>query len=104
MKIHYFLFEAAPLPDSSNFKEAGGAYINCWVRSGSAEQAEPLARDYIKKDGWYVVSLEEHNTPEKDRYRNTPDSLEMYEQAENIGEGYIIYTWPPGPQEGDTIH
>jgi len=65
VKIYYFLFEVAP---DEHFKEAGGAFVNCWVRSDSKREAEGIAKGAIRNDGWYIQSLHDSFIAEKDRY------------------------------------
>ena len=85
MKIYYFLFEVVP---DEHFKESGGAFVNCWVRSDSKREAERIAVGAIRND----------------RYAADPEILELYEQAEMEGESYLFNIWPPEPHEEDTIH
>ena len=101
MKIYYFLFEVAP---DEHFKESGGAFVNCWVRSDSKREAERIAVGAIRNDGWYIQSLHDSFIAEKDRYEDDPEILELYEQAEIEGESYLFNICPPEPQEEDTIH
>lgn len=104
MKIYYFLFEVLPEPDSENFEDSGGAFVNCWIRSNSEHEAEIIAVEAIRNDGWCIQSLEDKFIAEKERYVDDPEVLELYEQAEKEGESYIFNIWPPEPQDDDTIH
>ena len=104
MTIYYFLFEALPDQNSEHFKESGGAFVNCWVKSDSEREAERVAVEAIRNDGWYIQSLHDCFIAEKDRYAGDPEILELYEQAEVEGESYLFNIWPPEPQEDDTIH
>jgi hypothetical protein len=104
MKIFYFLIEVAPAPNSSNFIEAGGAFVNCWVKSSSEKSAAKIAQSAIRNDGWDIITVDETFVAERERYLDIPESLELFEQAEIDGEAYLFDTWPPEPQEDDTIH
>ncbi len=104
MKIFYFLIEVAPAPNSSNFSEAGGAFVNCWVKSNSEERAAEIALSAIRNDGWDIITVDDTFIAERERYSDVPESLELFEQAEIDGEAYLFNTWPPEPQEDDTIH
>ena len=104
MKIFYLLIEVAPAPDSSNFIEAGGAFVNCWIKSNSEERASEIAQSAIQSDGWDIIAVDETFIAEKEIYVEFPESLELFEQAEIDGEAYLFNTWPPEPQENDTIH
>ena len=101
MKIYYFLFEVAP---DEHFKESGGAFVNCWIRSDSKREAERIAKGAIRNDGWHIHSLHDSFIAEKDRYADDPEILELYERAEMEGESYLFNIWPPEPHEEDTIH
>jgi hypothetical protein len=69
VKIYYFLFEVAP---DEHFKESGGAFVNCWIRSDSKREAERIAKRAIRNDGWYIHSLHDSFIAEKDRYADDP--------------------------------
>lgn len=78
--------------------------MNCWIRSNSEHEAEIIAVEAIRNDGWCIQSLEDKFIAEKERYVDDPEVLELYEQAEKEGESYIFNIWPPEPQDEDTIH
>ena len=59
MKIFYFLIEVAPAPNSSNFNDAGGAFVNCWIKSSSKKSAEMTAQAAIQNDGWDIIAVDE---------------------------------------------
>ncbi len=104
MEIHYFLIKVLPDLNSDNFKEYGGAYFNCWVRRDSFKEAEETALETIRANGWNPVKIEDYNLPVREQYADEPESLEVFDQAIEYGEGYIADTWPIEPQEDDTIN
>jgi hypothetical protein len=104
VKIYYFLFEVLPDQNSEHFEESGGAFVDCWVKSDSEREAERIAVEVIRIDGWRIQSLHDSFIAEKDRYADDPEILELYEQAEMAGESYLFNIWPAEPQEDDTIH
>ena len=104
MKIFYFLIEVVPAPNSSNFSEAGGAFVSCWVKSNSEKRAAKKAQAVIRNDGWDIITVDDTFIAERERYLDLPESLELFDQAEIDGEAYLFDTWPPEPQEDETIH
>jgi hypothetical protein len=42
MTIYYTLYEAIPLSESEEFEVCGGAYISCWLKAQSEEEAAKL--------------------------------------------------------------
>ncbi|MBU0946620.1 MAG: hypothetical protein KJ804_14150 [Proteobacteria bacterium] len=104
MKIFYFLIEVSPAPKSSNFSEAGGAFVSCWVKGSSEGSAVKKAQAAIRNDGWDIVTVDDTFIAERERYIDLPESLELFEQAEVDGEAYVFDTWPPEPQEDDSVH
>lgn len=103
MKIYYLLYEVSPSPHHDTFTHSGGAFINCWVRSNTQENAESIAKSFLHMEGWDNFRLEEHSLPERDWYVDIPESLKQYDQAVEHGDAYITHSWPPGPQEDDSI-
>lgn len=103
MKIYHFLFEVTPAPGSRHFASAGGGFVNCWIKAPDEAGAERKASRYIAKEGWEIVALEDMSLPDLISYQDSPESLELYERARETGEAYLIYTWPPEPQDQDLV-
>lgn len=59
MPIFYIQYEVVPEVGSENFKTAGGAFVNCWVKENSASAAQKVAALSIREAGWKVVKVEE---------------------------------------------
>lgn len=102
-RVFHFLFEVTPAAGSEHFGTAGGAFVSCWVRASGRTQAEARASRYIGRQGWDIVSLEAEDRPEQITYQDTPESQQLYERAQETGEAYLFYTWPPGPQADDSL-
>jgi hypothetical protein len=56
----FIQFEA--MPSEAISENAAGAYVNCWINTESAPEAEALARQWIAEEGWSVLSIEERRT------------------------------------------
>ena len=103
-QVYYFMFEVVPDAEGDNFVNYGGAFVACWVRGETVEDAQDIAINAISTDGWAIKSIEESFIAEHEFYADEPELRSAYEQALSEGESYIYYTWTPEPQEEDTIH
>ena len=43
----YFILKVSPKPDTENAKEAGGAYVNCWIDFREEEGAPSIWQSFI---------------------------------------------------------
>ena len=100
--MYFFTFEAVPRHDSTPANEAGGAYVNCWVRAGSWIEAELKARADIGHSGWLISRKDDQEWVVAADYDDRPDLLEYYRSAVKDGACYVYHTWPLGlDEEGD---
>jgi len=103
--IFFAQYEAVPLPESEDFGKSGGAYINCWLKAQSQEEAAQLASAFIQERGWKVVSVEaECREVPHSLYSEDDDDREHYDQAMIDGECYVLHQWPIDAQESDDVH
>jgi len=51
-------YHAVPKPNSPDFKEVGGAYVNCWILYAWQDGAEHLAKFEVEKE-WVITDTEE---------------------------------------------
>jgi hypothetical protein len=89
----YFLIRASPKPGTELAKEAGGAYINCWVNFQLEEGAEYLAKFYIEQAGWKPEETEESNWVERESYEDYPENLQYFLEAEADGASFVFNEW-----------
>lgn len=94
------MFLAKPLPDSPEFADTGGAFINAWVAHPDEAIAEQIARDAITDELWSVERIEEQAAVSRTEYADAPD-LEYFEQALAVGHCLLFHTWPPGEDADD---
>ena len=48
----FIQFDAMPSEAIAVSENAAGAYVNCWINTESAPEAEALARQWIAEEGW----------------------------------------------------
>src|SRR4051812_42851056 len=91
MAIYFVGFRARPGEHLPKSTEAGGAYINCWIKADSTAEAQKVASTFIRSEGWIVecVEHEAHLIVEPD-----DESRERFEQAQIDGECYVFHEWP----------
>ena len=105
MTIFYTLYEAIPLPESEEFEVCGGAYVSCWLKAQSEEEASRLALAVIHERGWKVVSVEEECWEVTAViYSDDDESRGFYDQAVSEGECCVFHLWPIDDQESGDVH
>ena len=104
MGIFFIQYESIPFSGSSDYEDTGGAYINCWVRAPSLDEAKDIALRDIEENKWKVVEVQEAYKITRDFYEESDESLECYQQAELDGECYVYHRWPNEAQEEDEVH
>lgn len=93
MTIYFIMTEAVPNSDNPESKELGGAYVNCFVKAKTSEEAQSIANEYILGENWTPVETKEMFIAKKDSYINEPESLDCYDEACEYGASGIFYTW-----------
>jgi hypothetical protein len=105
MAIFFARYEAIPLPDSAEFEQLGGAYINCWIDAASEEEASELSAASIRESGWKIVSVEDpFREVAVDGYGDDDEARSYHEQAVEDGECYVFHQWPIDDHEDDEVH
>lgn len=87
-----FRINAHTLPtiDSSEFRQAKGAYAVIYINYADIDGAYELARFYIEESGWIVEEMEDEYYKLESPEDVDPEHLSYYKQA--LEEGYsIIY-------------
>ncbi len=102
MRIYFLQYEVSPHVANELFAEVGGAYVNCWVKAASPQEAYAISNKSLVDQSWLVLSLQtcELGDPEEMGENDT----EMFQEAEQEGEAYLFHTWPNEPQEGEALH
>ena len=94
MSIFYLMIEAVPNCNNPERKELGGAYVNCWVKAETKEEACSAAKEYIASEKWLSLQVEEAAPVRRQAYMDEPDSLKCYDEACKKGISAIFYVWP----------
>ena len=94
MTVFYLMIEAVPSTDNPESREFGGAYLNCWVRASTQEDALSKAREYILQEHWLPIKTEDIWEAQRQFYEDLPESLECYDEACKNGLSVIYNTWP----------
>ncbi len=97
--IFYFQYRITPKPEHTELIETGGTCVSCWLRRNSKPEARENARTYIKSQGWNIISLDESSQVERWAYKENPELLEFFEQAQQTGECYMFHYWPLGAKD-----
>ena len=97
MEIYYLLVEAVPDRNNPERQEFGGAYINCWVKATTKEDAVTRTKAYIAAENWTFVKILDVFIAQKQLYADEPDSAVCYDEACENGISAIFYTWSIDP-------
>jgi hypothetical protein len=89
----YFILKVSPKPNTELAKEAGGAYVNCWIDFREKEGAEHLAKFYLEQAGWNHEETQEASWVEKDDYEDDPGGMQNYLEAEADSGSFVAQQW-----------
>lgn len=89
------MYHAVPV---ANAGDVAGAYVSCWARASSIDDARSVAEAEIVESGWMPTDLIESGAVARDMYENDHGSLALFDQAlvDNIVCVYHCY-----PHEDD---
>ena len=99
--VYWFMFLAKPLPNSPEFANTGGAFINAWVAHTDDAIAEQIARDAITDEAWRVERIEERALVPRETYADDPELMEHFEQALVDGWCLVFHCWPLSAEDSD---
>ncbi|MDO5154743.1 MAG: hypothetical protein Q4D51_02155 [Eubacteriales bacterium] len=94
MDMYYVMIEAVALNNNDESELYGGAFINCWTKAETKNMAIDIAKEYINEQGWEIVNIEEISKVSREKYLDSIEILEVYDEACECGVAAIIYTWP----------
>jgi len=101
MGIYFLAFAARPGESLEESKRFGGAHINCWVRAGTASEAQTTAAADIKARGWIIETVESEPRVEA---QPPASALEYFEEAKIDGSCYVFHTWPIADHSEQSLH
>ncbi len=96
MSIYWVMIEVTPSEDNEEKDLSSGAFLNCWVKADSKDEAIEATKDYADAQCWDFVSLEDCDEVTRENYLDDEDaqeSLEAYDEASIEGISGIFYTW-----------
>ena len=89
----YFIIKVFPKPNTEIGKEAGGAYVNCWINFREKEGAEHLAKFYLEREGWAYEETSEARWVEQEDYEDDAEGLQNFLEAEADSGSFIVAQW-----------
>ena len=102
MSAIYFLgFRARPGRHLPEAKEVGGAYVNCWIKAVTEQEAQKTASDFIAAEGWIIEAVEHecHVIDEPNDH-----TRERFKQAQIDGSCYQFHEWPIDNHAEEPLH
>ena len=93
MTMYYVMIEGYPKESNPEINEVEGAYIDIWVKTGSAEDAVEKAKAYVDEEDWETDHIESVSEVKREDYADEPDSLEAFDEAIEKGISAVFYTW-----------
>jgi hypothetical protein len=100
--MFYFVLKVSPKPDTELAKEAGGAYVSCWVNFSEWEGAEHLAKFYLAKEGWsYEETDPDVRWVQRSDYVDDEENLQYFQEAEADGACFVVAQWPVNGEEDE---
>jgi len=100
----YFMLKVSPKPETELAKEAGGAFVNCWINFREKEGAEHLAKFYLAEVGWDYEETQEANWVEKQDYDDDPEGMRHFSEAETDSVCFVAHQWPVNGGEAVEDH
>jgi hypothetical protein len=94
----FIQFEAMPPQAVSSRENVAGAYINCWIHSDDAAEAEQRAREWTADEDWVIVSVEECRPVDVQSEVSGPNGPYIREALES-GGSLVFHQWPPEGEE-----
>jgi hypothetical protein len=77
----------------SEEKGTAGAFVNCWVNTEDAVQAEGMARQWIANEGWTVVGVEEVRAVSPTE--SAGKEGQYIREARERGGSMVFHKWAP---------
>ena len=95
----YFILKVSPKPNTEIAKEAGGAYVNCWIDFREKEGVEDLAKFYLNQAGWNYEETQEVRWVEKADYDDDPKGMQCFLEAEADSGSFAVNQWGANGEE-----
>jgi hypothetical protein len=97
-RMHLLSYELRPSAEHTEREEIGGAFVNCWVKSESLNDATQVSEKHLSESGWTILHME--GPPRTVELASIPaESARYFRQAEIDGEVFVIHAFPPEPPD-----
>lgn len=93
-------YSVIPKPNTSAYKEAGGAYVNCWILFAWQDGAEHLAKYEVEKE-WTIIKTDDISWIEIDDFEEDDEGKDYFLQAQIDGGCFVFYQYPLNAKETD---
>ena len=91
--MQFLMFEGEQDPSFPHKEEFGGAFINCWIKNQTSQNAIYVSKGWIEKSGWKIKQIEDHKIVTEQDYENGEDGREYFEQALIDEEVFVFHTF-----------
>jgi hypothetical protein len=88
----YLRVEAMPNQAMVDADGVAGAFISCWIPTNDLAEAEATARDWIEREGWVIVGVEEFRAIPLAHQRSGPDA-KYIRKARQHGGAVVFHRW-----------
>ena len=92
--MQYLFFAAKPQSDNPEAEEYGGAFVGCWIKDRTEDEARSVAEIMIEDNGWIPTKIEEQYPVTAEILDEGSEGKEYFEQALIDGEVIVFYTFP----------
>ena len=94
MPVFFLQYEATPTRGSIDDQEGiAGAHVNCWVLRTTLQEAEEVAVEWIRKEGYVVGDADDAHEAIEGASRSE-EAEAYFQQALIDGEVFVFYTYP----------
>ena len=96
--MYLFTIEARVNPkakSAQDFRDVGGAFVNCYISFKDYEGAGKLARILIREQGWIPAKETEAYRLKRSTLKTKKDK-QYYSEALSYGYCLVFHTWPKG--------
>ena len=97
----YFVLRVSPKPDTKLAREAGGAFVNCWIDFREKDGAEHLAKFYLAQQGWDYGETQEANWVENDDYHDDSEGGQHFSEAQTNSACFVINQWATNGEDDE---
>ena len=102
--VYVVSLEARPAPDSPEFSQIAGAFVNVYAKTNSQTEALRMAIAEIADAQWIILAMQEDYLLSRDEASGSPEVLSYYEQALIDGVVLVFHNYPHGGEESDVAH